>query len=407
MRICIDGKKITKIDANDVICFFFWLCYYVPPCLQRIMPLVGTLARLLSYLLFIIFMAVNIKKGISLSRFHAILLALLVWCGICVWISSPASTGSFLLRTCFTTVELLFFLHISIKEKGINGIMPLYYVCCIYIFINFVSLIAFPAGMFTSAIGSSVARAQWVFGSKNNMPIYIVTFITVIATVNYVKNGKKSLWVYLFMAMFSVMFSGGMGIGFLEGSSTGIIALLICSVAIICLVKFRGLPHVITPINTIIGAAVLNVILLGGHTIGFVNRLLTDLFGKSTSFSGRTNIWLVNINKIASSPIIGYGTNTFKAPVYTEGILTTTTYTYNMLLKYIISYGIVSIILLALLLIAIKGINKTHVQLLNVGLIGIIVIGTMNEVALYDLLLFPIMMAAFADTKNSTTQVAV
>ncbi len=369
-------------------------------------PSLGTLTDLVCIGFFALFVLINFTGIIYVNRFHMAVLVFLAWCTMCVALSSFSSLPYFVLRILFPAFEVLVVINSSVRKNGFHGIKPLYYVCCIYIFLNFVSMLLFPGGMFQSAEGSSIARAQWVLGSKNNIPIYEVIFATIIMAFEAIKKNaapKKRNYSLLFvlMAIYGVLFSGEHYTGFFEGSSTGIMAIVACSMTFLYISKFESLPRIFTVFNTIIGAAVANGFLLGGMTSPFVTMIITEVFQKNITFSGRTTIWQTNLMQVPGSPIFGYGMNTFDAPVYTAGVLTTTTYTYNMFLKYMISYGVVSIILLVIALLCIKHGDTTVIQLLNAGFIGIIIIGTMNEVSLANLLFFPIIMSALSKEADS------
>jgi len=322
--------------------------------------------------------------------------------------TTPNGIVEYITQIIVPVVELVLVIFMVTKGKGLQGLIPLYFVSCIYLLLNFLSMIIFRSGMFFSSIGSSVPRAQWLFGSKNNVSAYIVIFVCVVMTFSIQKRNRLFTWLLIEMGIFSIFFSGELGLKFMGGSSTGIIAIFICVMCYALLVFWEKMPQIFNITNTLIGIGIVNVLLLTGSSIAFINNIVTNVFNKSMTFSGRTSIWATNISHIMKSPLIGFGTEEFQATVYIDGILTTTGYRYNLLLDLALSYGIGSIIILTFTFLCIPNSKKKEMQVLDLGLIGMFVLGTMNQIEISFVLLFPIIMAAihYSSTENTSNKIS-
>jgi len=127
--------------------------------------------------------------------------------------------------------------------------------------------------------------------------------------------------------------------------------------------------------------------------VPFIKNIVTNVFNKTMTFSGRSKIWATNISHIAESPLIGFGAERFQASVYIDGAWTTTGYRYNLILDLILSYGIVSVVILAFVFLSIPKSSDKEPQMMIIGLIGMFILGTMNQVELSFVMLFPTIMA--------------
>ena len=205
----------------------------MPLAIEHYAPQAETVAIILRSPIFIIALSGvigNIIKEHIKKTYLFFLIILLLWELLCVLIHTPSAMLSYLSDT-FQIVEVVVILFYSIKLYGIKGLMPLYHVSVFYILISFAIMVLYPNGLFISNAASSVERAQWLFGSKNNIGIYIVTFTIIIIIVRTSRSTLSNMFTY-FMVLLSficVSFAGENSVGFMTGSSTGIImcALLI------------------------------------------------------------------------------------------------------------------------------------------------------------------------------------
>ena len=382
--------KLT-VKKSSLIQFIFWACYFTPLCFLNISQLLFNACDLVHAGIFLL--TVLKLRGVRLNRFHTLLMVFLVWGALCMLLTTPGGILGYISGTLFPVLESMVIIYAATKEKGIEGLRPLYGVSCMYLVLNFTSMLLFRNGMFFSSIGSSVARAQWVFGSKNNVPSYTIIFICIVMIFSLAKKRNYFAWMLVFLGAFAIVFSGETRVEFMGGSSTGIVAAFICIMCYALVIFTKKISSVLNMKTALIGTGAINLLLLTGSSVPFIKNIVTNVFNKTMTFSGRSKIWATNISHIAESPLIGFGAERFQASVYIDGAWTTTGYRYNLILDLILSYGIVSVVILAFVFLSIPKSSDKEPQMMIIGLIGMFILGTMNQVELSFVMLFPTIMA--------------
>ena len=154
--------------------------------------------------------------------------------------------------------------------------------------------------------------------------------------------------------------------------------------------KNKKIIQILSPKFSVIFICITNLLVLGGTTIPIIVTFITKVLNKTMTFTGRRDIWTSTISKIIESPIVGYGESNNMAMTGFGSLLTT--YTYNFILNFMISYGVTSIIILFMCLINIRMNNNTYLLVLLIGFMSISLIGLMNEISLANTLLIPLLI---------------
>lgn len=399
----VQHKKIITVSSDYMIYLLCWGIIFWPPVFLNFSSLLVQMINIIGFSLFFL-MFVSNMKSVTIGRNIWLLLYFVLWCIGITLIKTPRKTFSLVYTSVMPIFEVFFLLQFSAKSSRQTGFRALYNVCKFYVIINFISMLIFPHGIVQSTIGSSVVRAQWFFGSKNNIALYMISFITIINWYDcfHKKNNKRS-WLYVLMSLFSVVMCGEKKVEFLGGSSTGILAILVTLGLIYYyqVMMKMDLGGVSRRFLLLAAAAVYFVILSGGVNPFFQN-IIVNILHKTVTYSGRVNIWQTTISHIWDSVWIGHGERDFYSYVYIEKQLTYTTYTYNAALKIILNYGVIGLGLLLAFVASVRKLNIQQDKMLFSGFLGLLVIGLMNELDIKWIVFFPVLICclANADAKN-------
>lgn len=397
--------KCKKVSAIDLFYLILWGIIFFPPIVSHFSSFLANIAICFGFVLFLL-LFITYDGRITYWKEVWSLFLFIIWCIGITLIKSPNKLFSLMLNSVLPIIEFFFLAQCSINSKQNRSFKALYNVCKFYIIINFLSMLLWPQGIFRSSVGSSVNRAQWIFGSKNNVALYMIIFIVIVAwyIFCYEKNQKKVV-IYAMMAVFSVVMCGENGIGLLAGSATGIVAILV-TLFLIYYGYFTNNTELFSISNRtfLIISAIIYLVILSGGMFPFFEDLIVNIFHKTLTYSGRTSIWKTTMLHILDSMWTGHGEVDFYSIVYIEHQLTYTTYTYNVALKIILNYGIIGLCLLMTTIFIIPSQNKTQCKLLFSGLIGLLVVGLMNELDIKWILFFPVLICYAGNIRLENSQ---
>lgn len=386
-------KKFNNINIYELGYFFICFFLYTPGGLKNYSELLNTLIKwgLFLFCLFYISKAI-IKKKYSFSTHNGQMLfgIMLLYFGTVNIYLAPSRIVSELATFFLPAVGV----RLLIQQKELMESYfwnALVFYSKMMLLLNFLSTIIFPRGIYISASGATYDRANWLFGSRNNMAVYIILFFVIVylddlykkRIINRQSKFSMKLFVYIFLSMFPVLMCGDNGIGFFEGSSTGIISVsFLCVVCLFLEVidasKSRLLNQLFDPKIMFVIVIFISIIVILGNFNSNVISMITGIFGKNSTFTGRTYVWTSAINYILKSPVIGYGEVDI---VLRRLSFTDVTYVYNGILRILLSYGIVGIGLFALYVLkpffTLK--NGIYQKACACGLCGFFIVGMMNE----------------------------
>ncbi|HAE45105.1 MAG TPA: hypothetical protein DCG37_05870 [Lachnospiraceae bacterium] len=389
------GKKIRlNITVEEIAFLIMWMVFFVPPAFHRISSVLSHAATLAGYGAFLLMFLFK-RKEFPVKEDVMYVFAFLLYCNIIVLFKTPGEFPVYLRRYMIPAVESIFLVRWSLGGRK-TGLRVLYGVTAFYITANFLSIILFREGMFRSTAGSSVERAQWLFGSKNNIPLYMILFITIAVYYYYTVCRTRMFYVLALMGAFSVLMSGADGLEFLGGSSTGIVAYFAVLMMIAYYLHTSRTGRAALGVKSVfIVTLIMNLILLTGQSIPGMEDLIVNVFHKNVTFSGRTTIWAANLRAVGEHLLLGHGEKGIMAHVLLKGEWVNTDYTYNFVLKLLMNYGIIGLGLFIWMILKITRGNETGDRLLFSGFIGLLIIGLMNEIEMQWLMLFPIMLTMY------------
>lgn len=199
----------------------------------------------------------------------------------------------------FFILALSLLLEMELTTNPMNIIKAVEVVFCIYISINFVTVLLFPGGMYRNQIGYYLC---WFLGFKNvSVPILLVGMTISLYRCRLL--GKRISLTSFFIVTFSILYV------YIVRSATGIISITIMAVYIA--IKFFSDRRII-----IFNYFVLTIINIFGFILLVFFRVqnnfsifsdLAEVLGKNITFTGRTILWDKLILIWLSSPIFGIG----------------------------------------------------------------------------------------------------
>lgn len=207
-----------------------------------------------------------------------------------------------------SNVKALVFLYVtewSVKEDTKRAINTLFYVLLIYTFVDFMSILLFPNGIYSKETvwneWSTSYYAQWIFGNKNNR---VYWYLCLLLTACWKKEQEESGYMDLILAILCGM---SIAAAFLVNSMTSLVVVCIAVLGIWLDVfrkkdaKLRINPKLIYP--AYLGFSVLWI----SGSVSFLQGLVENLLGRNMSFTNRTLAWGRAIVNILQKPIFGWG----------------------------------------------------------------------------------------------------
>lgn len=261
----------------------------------------------------------------------------------------------------------------------------------IFIYINFITMILHPNGLYyTGTIYTGIAYQNWFLGFKNILICYFLPgFIVSYLYMNL--TGKRFRTIFLTIIILISTF--------ISGSTTtlvGITILLLFSIFSFLQKQYK----IFNFKNYFIFSIILFFSIVIFRLQNLFEFFIVDILNKDLTFTNRTELWDVTLNAIKNHPIIGHGwQNTdIRHMMYNSSTIITA---HNQLLEYLYLGGIVSI---AILLIILRRANRDlknyyhdkNVQLISLGFF-IYQILNLTEVYLNPIVLLLLIFVVFGD----------
>lgn len=287
-----------KISKNALYLVFFSWIMLMPAYVVENLPIIKTLNNLVAVcmILFVVKEKFRLlKMGVAIAVYYVYLIV------------NTYVHGQGEIHFLVSTIKMGLFLYvvdIMLNKNYKKSINILYNLFVILFLADVISILLFPEGLYrTTTIwnewSSSIVEG-WLLGNKNNHVLwYLVTiYLTYIKQKMTGLRKYKRIWhVVMLLALVSVI---------RMHSSTSIIVILIADVGML---YFQYRKNQTIHINMIvIGAtyAVMQVLVLIGSA-NFLQPMITKVFGKDLTFSGRTTAWLNVCYYISCKPIWGWG----------------------------------------------------------------------------------------------------
>lgn len=338
---------MVEIYSDCLRSFFMFIVFFPPPILERIALsdyIIKVLQISICILLIIFFF---FKKTNILKNMEVVLLAFLLYTFVFCLLISPNRIYNYLAEMGIRILgTLLVCKFISLNEnKSTYEYINNYF--ALLIWLNGLAMILCPFGLIVSSDQATAERANWIFGSKNNVCVMFVT-IFVFMFINY--RGRIIQILTIILAMVEAISTGSQKTEFFAGSTTAFVVLSLMLI-ILFLNHFSLVKKIFSRIPTlwisIIGIIEWIIIWSIGFGILRVNEGIFARLGKSNTFSGRSIIWVNSLKHILDSPVFGNGYTEFifnpLRNVYTSNI-------YSFWGNILIKFGIVGIIIMIIIM---------------------------------------------------------
>lgn len=180
----------------------------------------------------------------------------------------------------------------------------------IFVLINFITLVIAPNGLFidrtvVDALNSYDSRS-WFLGQSNNQALYFLLLLVIIShkssdptMIRRLTLHKSLVICFSFISIISALI--------LNSSTTSFcIILVVLGSYVVYLLKKINNHWSPNAYVVLIVMVVFEVLILNGIT-NFLEPVIMSLFGKTTSFTNRSDLWEMCFQQIASKPLFGYG----------------------------------------------------------------------------------------------------
>lgn len=350
-------EKKWRVSKKSVLLFIAFCLWIVPTYLYNVSAFM-LIANLFGYAAIFLFMIDVLKKPRDCSlTFWLIVISVIVQ-GISTAMVNPALVSIYI-RQYSKTIAFCYFLDKFTKDYRVtkNFNVLLHYLE-IMIFINLMTLILFPDGMYTSGVYTS----NYWMGYDNThirwqIPALAISFIYSFAT-------KQKLTIRTWILMLVVLSST-----LLIGAGTATIAIVVFAAGMLYILlgkrkdKENGI-KIFMPLAALIISIVGTIIIVGGTIVGSqieIVEKIASLLGKdSATFTGRNYIWIGTLSAIQNNLMWGLGYET--SDMTSMRLVNTTGYgssPHNLCLEVLYNGGIVLAIIIILIYL------ETHLKLLR------------------------------------------
>lgn len=330
----------------------------LPDYLQNI-ELINSLAILLVGIMFLFLFVISLIK----KQFNVYVIASFIFLAWRMFSSYYINNDILDLVNSFRIITLVLLVNITIKYYPRSTLQALSIIFSTYITVNYISLFAFPNGLYST---SGLSKG-WFLGIENQHALIIIPGIVIITLSSWYKYSKISLisWIQIILALLTVL---------KIWSATAIVAVVFVVFSIML-----SLRKLVKPIYTFlflsISYAILWMIMVRLNSLDSFQAIIVDVLNKDLTLSFRTNIWSAIFDDVQNFFWYGYGINTeVKAGIVTYFAA------HNMILQTLLDIGIIGLVLFIVCII-LPGIKlqltkKSRISvLLSIGIFGILIGG--------------------------------
>ncbi|WP_343246840.1 O-antigen ligase family protein [Diplocloster hominis] len=402
------SRLVIHIRKTDVFFLIGWFLFFAPPIFYRISGMVTSMLRYGGCAYIILLLLLNRKRSIYKIKplFMKCFFVFFMWATAMVVIKSPGQITTFFYEQLMPVIGVMLLINSSVNDRHtnkLNGLVSLYWLSVIYIVANFLTIVLYPNGIFRSNVGSSVERANWLLGSKNNQSTYLILAVLIILLFMKKKIMSRFMQeILIIIGALSICSTGENGVEFMGGSSSGMIAIAFLLVISIFMLLEKNIPFTNLKfrwIYLIIIAVYLLVIT--GSTMPTIQTFVENVLHKSMTYNSRTLIWQQALLYIARKPFTGYGEIQIWLSVRLSSWLNGTTNIYNLILKQLFDFGIIGLILFSVSFMTLPKFDDRKYHIVIIGIIAFFILGLMNEIDWNYLAFFPFLIAKVFCSQNN------
>lgn len=277
----------SEMSKKEIIIFLLNFLFIFEPKIFVKFPIINAFFVFGIVVCFLRLIYIYLKKDISLPlHFFRI-----VFFRLSFFVQTLLSKGDILMWGYFSivllTMSLLFHLY---RFKIIDFLKVLSFFMLIILILNFLTILIFPNG---------ITDELYFIGIRTRFTDVIFPAICISFVADYL-NGKKCSIMTFLLILISFLTIVKMWI------ATAIVGLLLLIFIYFILMIFFKKSKISLVIPVLL-ALILNYFIVYGDLINSFSRFIEGVLHKSTSLSGRTEIWAIAKQIINKKPIFGYG----------------------------------------------------------------------------------------------------
>lgn len=169
------------IDILEIKIVVYYMIMFPFQLIERLFPFMDSTLKVLQIIVFVLcILEIVIKRMPLFTTWEIPMILFTLWGGVSTCIQSPDEIFYYIHWTIFPFISMIAFskcIYCEGFDKVARCISRLYIIA---IWINFILMLFFPEGVIYSNIGAVTYRANWLFGSKNNIVAelpYILMFL--------------------------------------------------------------------------------------------------------------------------------------------------------------------------------------------------------------------------------------
>ena len=342
-------KKYTLFNLlfSKFISFIIITTILLSYCMIYNYPKVNYVFQIIVSIILMILLFIYIFNK-KYSKFVIIYFIYIVCLGLSTLLNSNASLPVLYL-TYYKITALILFLDMGIRYNVKNIIVSLNMVLILLILINFVTILAFPNGMFMG----NYSMSNWFLGYKNSHMVFYLPAILVININAYLKGKMNYLFYYLFLVIILISTLKSL-------ATTSIVVLIILYLYLIFekIISKVSFFNIYNYFIVYIGLFLTIIVLRVQNIFAW---LVVNVLHKKMTFTGRTDIWDISLSFISTKKLLGYGIEQPYDIAKKFGNIAFT-HCHDTILDLLYKGGIISLIsFFSLIIITIKKLyNKRH-----------------------------------------------
>lgn len=334
-------SKKLKISVDSIFIFLCMFAFIVPEYLLRL-PYMNQFYDIYRVLISLIL----VGKLVCRKRYNKFNL---LWIGFEAWIVFVTiirgGNISYSIKMAVIVISIAALYEIY-SDKPVKLYENMYYIFELFIYINFITVLLFPNGMYSTGIIGETTE-NWFLGFKNKHLIYFLpaTGITLILCKLEKFNFRRIL--LLIVTIISALYIK---------SGTGLLCLSV--LYIIVFVPFIRRNYKIFNMRTYLFATIIIFFAIPILRLQYLfSYIIVVILKKDINLTYRTNLWDTALNVISQHPIMGWGEQSYdvKHQLYSSNSIISA---HNQVLEYLYVGGVILIILY--LIINIMIVKKTR-----------------------------------------------
>lgn len=287
------------MNTNRIIKFYYFILFFFlikPDFFSYLggLSLIYNLCFIICFAIVVFYIIIYIKQKRKISKLFILVMMVTVYPFI-ISIIQGVQINNAIMFPLMQTLGVAFLLEVGTHTKFEQCLSALALLLSIYIYINFLSIILFPNGLYDADFYSG---NYWFLGYKNVM----IRFMLPGLSINFIdciyRKGKYTVSIYV-LCMVSLVSL------FIVDNKTGIIGLAIIILVAILFSK-QQLPRFLNLRNGLILIGIISILLGTTSVLNKFSPILNSM-GETVSVMSRQAVWVRAIQIFIKNPLFGYG----------------------------------------------------------------------------------------------------